>query len=325
MQIDRRKFMAGVVATGVLPAAATIPVPARAAAPPVGKQAPGFYRFKVGDFEVTTLFDGNVKVADPNKFIVNKTPEEISVALDAAAIPRDNMRNPFVPVVVNTGKNLVLIDTGFGDNGPPGVGGLMGNMAAAGIDPKNIDTVLITHFHGDHISGIRAKAGTANYPNAEVIVATSEYKFWTDEGEASRAAQVWKGGFAGVKRVFDPIAKDVKRAEYGNEVVPGITMIDSRGHSPGHASYLVTSGTGKLMVLGDVTNNPAIFARNPEFQLWADMIPDLALTNRRKLLDMASADKIRVVGYHYVFPSTGYFVKQGKGYEFAPAAWEGTL
>jgi len=320
MDLSRRQLLATAAAAAAAPAAINLTT-AQAAAPLSGKQAPAFYRFKVGEFEVTTLHEGLLKVANPNTLVTNKTPDEIGQALDAAGIPRNNVQNPFVPTLVNTGRNLVLIDTGFGDIGPPGVGQLMPNLIAAGVDPKQIDTVLITHFHPDHISGIRSKTGESIYPNAEVVVAAQEWKYWTDDGEASRAADPWKPSFAATRRVFTPIAKDVRQVEYGKEVVPGITVVDSRGHSPGHTSYMVSSGSANLLVLGDVTNNPAIFARNPEWRLWADMVPELAITTRRKLLDMASAEKTRVIGYHYSFPSNGYFLKQGNGYEFVPAMW----
>jgi len=324
MGISRRQCMATAASAAAAPAVLNASHTAHAAAPMVGKQVPAFYRFKVGDFEVTTLHDGILKVANPNTMITNKSPDEIAAALDSAGVPRDNVQNPFVPTIVNTGKNLVLIDTGFGDNGPPGVGLMTANMIAAGIDPKTIDTVLITHFHPDHISGLRNKAGEAVYPNAEIIVASQEIKYWTDESELGKVTDAFKPSFAATKRVFAPMAKDIKQGEYGKEVVPGITMIDSRGHSLGHASYMVSSGKDNLLVLGDVTNNPAIFARNPEFRLWADQFPDMALTSRRRLLDMASAEKTRVVGYHYSFPSNGYFVKAGNGYEFVPAMWSTT-
>jgi glyoxylase-like metal-dependent hydrolase (beta-lactamase superfamily II) len=324
MNFSRRHFMATAAAAAAAPAMTSLSTSAQAAAPMVGKQAPAFYRFKVGEFEVTTLHDGLIKVANPNTLVTNKTPDEIGAAMDAAGIPRDNMRNPFVPTIVNTGKNLVLIDTGFSDNGPPVVGAMMNNMQAAGIDPKNVDTILITHFHPDHISGIRTKAGQLNFPNAEIIVPAQEWKYWNDEGELAKVTDPFKPTFAATKRVFGPIAKDVKQAEPGKEVVPGITMIDSRGHSSGHSSYMVSSGNQNLLVLGDVTSNPAIFARNPEWRLWADQFPDVALTSRRKLLDMASSEKTRVVGYHYTFPSNGYFMKAGNGYEFIPAQWDTT-
>src|SRR5262245_19035078 len=223
--LTRRGMLDGAAAIAVGSLAGT--PPARAAAPLVGKQGPSFYRYKVGDFEVTALNEGLVRNATPANMAVNKTLPDVQKALGDAFLPTDHVINQFNILVVNTGKNLVLIDSGFGDNGAPTVGNLIGNMTAAGIDPKNIDTILVSHFHGDHISGIRAKAGSANFPNAEIMVPAVEWKHWTDAGEEAKAPQVWKGGFANVKRVFDPIAKDLKHYEHGKELVPGITAVDA--------------------------------------------------------------------------------------------------
>ena len=216
--------------------------------------------------------------ATPANMAVNKTLPDVQKALGDAFLPTDHVINQFNILVVNTGRNLVLIDSGFGDNGAPTVGNLLNNMTAAGIDPKNIDTILVSHFHGDHISGIRAKAGAANFPNAEIMVPAAEWKHWTDAGDEAKAPQVWKGGFANVKRVFDPIAKDVKQFEHGKELVPGITAVDARGHSPGHTAFLVASGNGKLLVTSDTVNHQ-ILIRNPDWALWADM--DAAMAARR--------------------------------------------
>jgi glyoxylase-like metal-dependent hydrolase (beta-lactamase superfamily II) len=317
------------ILTGAAAAAAVGPLAGegavRAAAPPVGKQAPGFYRYKVGDFEVTALNDGATKAANPATIVVNQPFPEVQKALGAAFLPTDEIRNPFTALLVNTGKNLVLIDSGFGDNGPPTVGNLMNNLTAAGVDPKTIDTILVSHFHGDHISGIRAKAGTLNFPNAEIMVPSAEWKHWNDEGEESRAPQVWKGGFANVKRVFGPIAKDVRQFEHGKELVSGITAVDASGHSPGHTAFVVASGNGKLLVTSDTANHAVLFVRNPEWSLWADMDAAKAITARKRMLDMAAADRMPIAAYHLPFPSTGYIAKQGNGYEFIPAYWQPSL
>ena len=290
-----------------------------------GKQGPSFYRYKIGDFEVTALNEGSVRNATVQNMAVNKTPPDIQKALGDAFLPTDHVINQFNILVVNTGKNLVLIDSGFGDNGPPTVGSLASNMTAAGIDPKNIDTVLISHFHGDHISGIRAKAGAANFPNAEIMVPAArvevlERRRRGDEGHRRRSSRVSPN----VKRVFDPIAKDVKQYEYGKELVPGITSVDARGHSPGHTAFVVASGNGKLLVTSDTVNHQ-ILVRNPEWSLWADMDAAMAITARKKLLDMAAADKMQIAAYHLPFPSTGFISKQGSGYEFHPAYWQPVL
>jgi glyoxylase-like metal-dependent hydrolase (beta-lactamase superfamily II) len=319
--LSRRSLLAGAAAFTV---AGSVNAPARAAAPMAGKQGPSFYRYKIGEFEVTTLNEGVVRNATPANMAVNKTLPDIQKALGDAFLPTDHVINQFNVLIVNTGRNLVLIDTGFGDNGAPTTGNLMSNMTAAGIDPKNVDTILISHFHSDHINGIRAKAGSLNFPNAEIMVPATDLKFFLDAGEESKAPQPFKGFFAASKRVFEPIAKDVKQFEYGKELVPGITTVDARGHSPGHTAFLVTSGNGKLLVSCDTVNHQ-ILVRNPEWALWADMDQAMATASRKRLLDMAAADKIQIAAYHLPFPSTGFISKRGDGYEFHPAYWQPVL
>ena len=318
----RRSLLGGVAVTAA--AGSLINTPARAAAPLAGKQGPSFYRYKIGDFEVTALNEGSVRNANIANMAVNKTPADIQKALGDAFLPTDHVINQFNILVVNTGKNLVLIDSGFGDNGPPTVGSLSGNMTAAGIDPKAIDTIIVSHFHGDHISGIRAKAGAANFPNAEIMVPAAEWKYWNDAGEETKAPQAFKSSFPNVKRVFEPIAKDVKQFEYGKELVPGISSVDARGHSPGHTAFVVASGNGKLLVTSDAVNHQ-ILVRNPEWSLWADMDAAMAITARKRLLDMAAADRMQIAAYHLPFPSTGFISKQGGGYDFHPAYWQPVL
>ena len=298
--LTRRGLLAS---TAALAAGSLVAPTAHAVAPASGKQAPGFYRYKIGDFEVTAFNDGFVKVPKLDSFVVNQPLEAIQKAVEESFIPKDDVRVHFNPLLVNTGSKLVLFDTGFGDNGSPTQGGLLANMASAGIDPNAVDVVIISHFHADHISGIRAKAGAANFRNAEIMVPAEEWAWWTNDSETSKAAEVWKGQIANSKRVFEPIAKDVKRFDYGKELVTGITSVDARGHSPGHSAFVIASGNAKLMYIADVTNHPAIFARHPEFRLWADMIPDLALTNRRKQLDKLADERLPITGYHYPFPA----------------------
>src|ERR1043166_4341754 len=158
IELNRRRLLAGAAVAGALtPFAAGTSQPAP---PPAGKQVPGIYRYKLGEFEITAFNDGFVKVPKLDSFVVNRPLEEIQKAVEAAYIPKDNVLVPFNPLLVDTGKNLVLLDTGFGDSGSPIQGTPLANLAAAGVDPKAIDTVIISHFHADHIHGIRAKAGT---------------------------------------------------------------------------------------------------------------------------------------------------------------------
>jgi len=200
------------------------------------------------------------------------------------------------------------------------------NLAAAGIDPKAIDVVVISHFHGDHISGLRTADGALAYPNAEIMVPAKEWAFWTDEGAASRAPQNQQGTFQNTKRMFGPIANKVARYEWGKEIVPGITAVDTNGHTPGHTSFVIASGSQAMMYQADVTANiaPAIVT-NPSWQIGGDMDGAQAETSRRKLYDRLATDRMLLSGYHFDFPSLGYIEKAGSGYRLIPAAWNPVL
>ena len=148
-----------------------------------------------------------------------------------------------------------------------------------------------------------------------------EWAFWMDDAKMAQAPEGQKAAFNNVRRVFGPVAKDVTRYEWGKEIVPGITAVDAHGHTPGHTAFALASGTGRLLVMSDTTNDPNIFARNPEWSAVFDMDGPQAVTTRKKLLDMAAAEKMQASFYHAPFPATGYIVRDGAGYDMVPAAW----
>ena len=197
----------------------------------------------------------------------------------------------------------------------------MANFTAAGLDPKAVSTVVFSHFHGDHINGFRLKDGTAVFPNAEVMVPAAEWAFWMDDAKMNAAPEAMKGAFGGVRRVFGPVAKDVKQFEPGKEVVSGVTAVAAPGHTPGHTVFAVASGGKSLMVMSDTTNHPALFVRNPDWSAVFDMDGPQAAATRRKLLDMVSADRMQVAFYHAPFPATGHIAKAGNGFEMVPVQW----
>ena len=325
ISLSRRALFAGGAGLATAAALPKIVTPSFAAAPPVGMQAPGFYRFKVGDFEVTALHDGAAFRPVKEGFIKNAPLPEVHDALAANFWQDNQIHIPFTILAVNTGSKLVLIDTGFADNAGPALGQAGKNMTAAGLDPKNVDTVIISHFHPDHINGLRNKDGSAVYPNAEVMVPEAEWAFWMDDGNMSRAPKGMQGAFGVTRRVFTPIAKDVKPYRWNEEIVPGITTVDANGHTPGHTAFVIASGNGKHLVLSDTTNNPLIFARHPDWQVQFDMDGNQAVATRKQLLDMAAAERMRVSFYHAAFPATGFIAKQGNGYDFVPATWSSRL
>jgi glyoxylase-like metal-dependent hydrolase (beta-lactamase superfamily II) len=284
------------------------------------QQAPGFYRYKVGDIAVTAIHDGFAR-RPLEGFVRNADLTQVQQAAQEAFLPNDALPITFTTLVLQNAGRLTLIDTGNGDMGAPTSGHWMRNFRAAGFDPANVDTVVISHFHGDHINGLRLKDGTAVFPKAEVMVPATEWDFWMDDARMSQAPDAMKPAFQGARRVFGPIAKDVKRYEAGKEVVSGLTSVAAPGHTPGHTAYMLASGNGKLMIMSDLTNHPALFVRNPDWSAVFDMDADQARSTRRRMLDMAAAERAQVAFYHAPFPATGHIAKDGNGFRFVPVQW----
>jgi glyoxylase-like metal-dependent hydrolase (beta-lactamase superfamily II) len=318
--MDRRTFIASTA--GAL-AASTLPT--FAAAPMIGKQAPGFFRFKVGDFEVTSLHDGtNAGEFDPKRF-PNAKPEDVMALMESQYMSTKPVVNSFNTMVVNTGAKLVMIDTGFANNGSPTTGRMQANLGAAGIDPKTIDIVLISHYHPDHINGLRSKEGELVYPNAEIIVPSVDHAFFMDDAKMNAVPDAARGAFKAARRVLGPNLKDIKMAEWTKEWAPGITAIQSDGHTIGHTSFVVSSGSKTLLVVGDASNDPRIFAKNPEWHFGFDADKARAVETRKKLLDMASADRMQLSFYHAPFPATGYVAKNASGFDWFPISYSEML
>jgi glyoxylase-like metal-dependent hydrolase (beta-lactamase superfamily II) len=324
MTITRRTILAStalaanpIVGPALAQTAPSAPVPTQGAG---SHQAPGFYRYKVGDIEVTAINDGFAQ-RPLEGFVRNAELSQVQQAMQEAFLPGNALPITFNTLVLNNGGRLTLIDTGNGDMGAPTSGRWMANFRAAGFDPAQVNTVVISHFHGDHINGLRLKDGTAVFPNAEVMVPATEWTFWMDDARMNQAPEGMKGAFQGVRRVFGPIANNVKRYEMDKEVVPGLTAVAAPGHTPGHTVYMLSSGNGKLMIMSDTTNHPALFVRNPDWSAVFDMDADQARATRRRLLDMAASERAQVAFYHAPFPGTGHIAKEGNGFRFVPVQW----
>jgi glyoxylase-like metal-dependent hydrolase (beta-lactamase superfamily II) len=305
-------------------------VPAGAAAPAAGRRAPGWYRYTVGGLEVTVVTDGARSFELTPSYVISAPIEEVRKALEAAYMPPNRMIHYYSPIVINTGDKLVVIDTGSGPGAYKQSNGELGqfseNLAAAGIDVKSIDMVIISHFHGDHVNGLIDSADKLAFPNAEVLVPEVEWKFWMDDGEMSRApAGRMADMFKNNRRVFDALRRKVTPYGWGKELAPGILPVATAGHSIGHTSYVVSSGNSTLYVQSDVTNNPDLFARHPDWAASFDQDPNEAVATRRKVYDMLVAEKLLVQGFHYPFPGLGRVEKAGNGYRVVPAPWHPTL
>ena len=320
--ITRRTLLAG----SALAAAAGIPPGSAAAtAPAAGRQFAGVYRYRVGDYELTALYDGVWNLPIDETFVRNAAFADVRKALNDVFLPPDRLPIPFTTLVVNTGSKLVLLDTGTGGQLIGTAGSMGSNLAAAGIDPKAIDVIVISHFHPDHINGLKTKDDEVVFPNAEVNVPAPEWDYWMDDGTMSTAPDRIKRYFLNVRRVFGSIAKDVRRYAPGQEVAPGIATIPAFGHTPGHCAFVVASGSQQMLALSDITNHPWLFVRHPEWQAVIDMDGAMAVKSRRKLLDRAAADRMQVQGYHFPFPACGHIARADAGYDFVPVMWQPTL
>ena len=323
------------VGTAAAAFAATIPFaassPVGAAAPAVGRQAPGFYRYKVGSIEVTVVTDGINRLPITDGFVLNATKDEVNAALAAAFMEKDVFVGPYNPIVVNTGAKLAVIDTGTGEAAYSTSRGLNGqfltNLAAAGIDANTVDAVIISHYHGDHINGLLKSDNLLAFPNAEILVPAPEHKYWMDDGEMSRAPTPRiEGLFKNVRRVMrGEVLKHLRTYEWDQEVIPGVTAVGTPGHSPGHTSHIVASGASKVFVQGDLTHAPFLFVRNPGWHPFFDHDPNRAEAMRRKVYDMLVAEKMLVQAIHYPFPALAHVEKTATGYREIPVAWNPTI
>lgn len=279
-----------------------------------------FHKFKIGDIEVTTVSDGMwLKDHDPG-FIKNASVDDTKAALKAAGIDDAKVPIPFTVTFAKVKDKMIMFDAGTGAQMAPTAGTLLPNMTAAGIDPKSITHVLVTHFHPDHIFGLMAKDTNAQtMPQAEIVVPAAEYAFWTDPGLIPKLPEARQGLAKRIQATF-PTWKNIRQIKDADEILPGVVAISAPGHTPGHTVYQVGSGKDQLMVLADITNIPALFARHPEWHASFDSDGALAEQNRRKMFDRVVADKTMMTGYHYGMPGAGTIEKDGAGYVFKPAA-----
>jgi glyoxylase-like metal-dependent hydrolase (beta-lactamase superfamily II) len=328
VDLNRRQLLGGAGAVGAAAALTPFVTPtADAAVPPAGAQAPGFYRYKVGSYECTSINDGARSFPMPDRWVTNVPKEEALAAAEAAYMPKGMVTVPFNPQLINTGSKLILIDCGNGiaalEPTKGAAGRTLQNLAAAGVDPKSVDIVLMSHLHPDHTNGIRALDGSMAFPNAEIMVPAKDWEFWVSDENAAKAQsnEMMKNYFANVRKIYAGIESKVTKYEWGKEVAPGITSIEAPGHTPGHTAFAIASGDAKILIQSDVTNIPEFFLRNPDWHVAYDVDPDVAQATRHKFYDMAAAEKAMVVGFHFTFPSIGHVERDGTRYRLIPIAW----
>ncbi len=318
MRTSRRHVLMGTAATA---AAALLPGnAARAQTTQLGVAPANSHRYKVGGYEVTAILDFTRPAEKPETiFGTNQKPEDVAALLEANFLPTNVTMNMFTPVVVNTGKELVLFDTGLG---AAAGGQLPQRLAAAGIAPDQINVVVITHCHPDHIGGVAAD-GKPTFPNARYVISETEYGFWSAperlSGPTENAAKL-------VAANVTPFKEKMTFIKDQDEVAAGIRAVAAPGHTPGHTAFHIESEGKRLLLGADFCNHYVLSLQRPDWEVRFDADKAAAAATRKKLLDMIATDRIPFTSYHMPFPAVGYVEKTSDGgYRFVPATYQLTL
>ena len=294
---------------------------AQAGAPQVKTQAPGFYRMMLGDFEVTALFDGTIDL-EPKKLLTNTTQAQVGKLLDRS-FDKDLVPTSVNAYLVNTGSKLVLIDTGAGSLFGPTLGNLRNNLLAAGYKPEQVDDVLITHMHGDHVGGLIVD-GKLAFPNATVHAGQEDADFWLSKANLEKASAEMKGYFQGAMASMNPYvdAGKFKPLKGGTELVPGVKAVPAHGHTPGHNTYVLESKGQKLVLWGDLMHVAAVQFAQPQVTISFDVDSKPAAVERKKAYADAAQGRYLVGSAHLPFPGLGHIRAEGQGYVWVPVDYQ---
>ncbi len=314
---DALKLASGAAALGVLGSA--VPQFAEAAAPMLGVSRPSIYRFKLGAFEVTTILDGFVQGKGPHPtFGSNQPAEVVQAVVQAHGLSTTMHENPYVVTLVNTGKELILFDAGNAKGRMKTAGHLSDLMVTAGYSPAQVDIVVITHGHPDHVGGLMTD-GKPVYANARYVFGASEFDYWNKGENIPEARKATRDVFMSQAV---PLAEKATMIKPNDEVVSGIRAAPAYGHSPGMLAFHIESEGRRLYNWADTANHYLISLQHPEWHAGFDQDKDMAVETRKKTFDMLSAEKIPVVGFHMPFPSVGWVEKASTGYRWVPASFQ---
>jgi glyoxylase-like metal-dependent hydrolase (beta-lactamase superfamily II) len=319
--IRRRAALGSALGAGL----AALAAPGFATAPFRGLQTAGWYRLRVGSFECTVISDGAITLAPPFPTFGGGVAdaEEVQRMLAANLLPAESIQAQINCVVVNTGRQLVLLDAGMGASQAfgPGGGRLGASLAAAGIEPAQVDIVAFTHAHGDHCWGIADAQGRDVFPNARFLMTGRDLEFWTSESNTSLPAPLGPM-VAATRAVVQPRRARFDTLDPNGSVAPGIRAVSTPGHTMGHVSFHVDSDGQRLLVIGDVANHALLALARPDWPFAFDADPGMAAQTRRRVLDLAATDRVQVLGYHFPFPGLGHVVTQGFGFRWLPSPWQ---
>ncbi|NUW58558.1 MBL fold metallo-hydrolase [Cronobacter muytjensii] len=280
-------------------------------------QAPGYYRMMLGDWQITAVSDGTVTIPT-DKLLTRITPQALNARLadDALTSQVETSINTYV---INTGDTLILVDTGAGPLMGDAGGHLPENLRAAGIDPAQIDTVLLTHVHGDHSGGVQ-RDGKLAFPNATVRVDQRDVDLWLNPARKNEVEESQRHTFAESERSLRPVIDAGKLSTFRapTQIMPGIEALPAPGHTPGSVIYKVSRGGETLLLWGDIIHVKAVQMPQPKVAIHFDVNQDGAVATREKTLKMAAQSNAWVASAHIAFPGIGKIKAQGEGYRWVP-------
>lgn len=321
----RRAMLAGVSA---MPALVALGSAGQAAAVPSKAlpEAPSFHRIRLGRLTITVVSDGGAMVDGPWPIVGEDRPaSEVERLMVANALPPARFRPGFSPVVVDDGSTRTLIDTGNGAGGfipRPEAGRLVDNLTSAGYRPDDIDLVVLTHCHVDHIGGLM-EAGMPVFPKAHYALGRVEHAYWSDPARlnAAEGSNELKSArmFA---EAFPRLLERTSLLESGDVAAPGITALAAFGHTPGHLAYHIESDGRRLLAWGDCAHHEVASLAHPEWSAFFDMDKEQGKASRRRIYDMAATERLPVLGYHTSFPSLGFVTRDGTGYRWIPETYQ---
>ncbi len=282
-------------------------------------QIPGVYRRRIGDITVTALSDGYL---DGDLTVLQGIDPAVGEA-EMAAVFQPARRTSVNTFVIHSGDRTALVDTGSGTYLGATAGWLLSNLKAAGVEPSEIDAVLLTHMHPDHSAGLsNRETGERLFPNAELVMHENEPGHWADDGAMSRATEREKLLYFQAGREQIAPYKSVMRLFGSGEVFPGVTALPAHGHTPGHTAYLVASGDRSLLIWGDIVHVPDIQVPHPEVTIAFDTDPERAAVSRMRMFDMVASDRLLITGMHLHFPGFSRLVRENGGYRLLPESWD---
>lgn len=319
---SRRALLASAAALAAVPVSRGLVTPAQAAAAKLGAWQPRHWRYKVGAFEVTTIADSEAFIDGPFPLIGGNAPEEdVRRLMRENLLPEGRYQPGFSPTLVNTGRELVLFDTGNGENGfvpRPDGGWLAKELAPAGFKAEDVDIVVLSHGHPDHVGGLM-EGGKPLFPNARYVIGQIEYDYWAPDGKHTGELEKMASVFRTNTRA---IADRFTFLKPGDDVVTGIRAVEAYGHTPGHLNFLIESEGKAIYFWGDCAHHQVASLAQPGWHCVFDIDKEQGAATRKRVYDMLATERLPVIGYHMPFPSVGYVERQGSAYRWLPHSYQ---